>query len=381
MKQELCRQKMMYRQTFSEINIDAFKSNHEKIRTFVDKAIFSVCKANAYSHGDYPIAKAAMEAGSAYVCVSSFDEAIRLRQQGFDGNLLILGYVHPSCLASVIEYAITITVFSYDWLTLIPIDIDYSKLKVHIKVDTGMNRIGFKQLDEIQRSMQWFEKHDINVEGIYTHLHSADQEDKGSAIKQLNWFYAVVDALQYPFVWVHTENSDATLSIDDTRSNAVRVGLALYGISSVAHPLQLEPVLSLYSHIVHCKEVRKGESVGYGATYICKQDSYIATLPIGYGDGFLRANQGRYVCVETYAAEIVGRICMDQTMILVDQPYAVNTKVEIIGKHSPLIKMAKELQMIPYEVLCLLNDRITKIIKENNQIIAIINNRMIFEDK
>lgn len=368
---------MLYRGTYSEIDLDVFKENLNQIKLHTNKAVFCVCKANAYSHADYYIAKTAFENGCPYICVSSFDEAYSLRNQNFEGDILIMGYVDPESLEEIIRLQITISVFSYEWLSSIdPSKINMKALKVHLKIDTGMNRIGFKHLDEIQKAVALLKQMDVEMEGIYTHYHSADNKDKSSCVKQSNWFYRILDSIDHSFKWVHTSNSDATLSYQDERSNAVRVGLALYGIKSVESNVKLQPVLSLYSTITHMKKVMKGETIGYGATYTCPTDCFIATLPIGYGDGFLRKNQGRFVCVDTHPYEIVGRICMDQTMIRLDKSYPVGTPVEIIGEHISLIKMANELEMIPYEVLCLLSDRITKVIKQQGNVVAVVNKRI-----
>lgn len=368
---------MLYRGTYSEVDLDKFKNNFNMLQVHTQKAVFCVCKANAYSHGDYYIAKTAWESGSPYICVSSFDEAFSLRKQGFEGDILIMGYVDHECLSEVIKRNITISVFSLDWvMKLQDMLIDVSKLRVHLKIDTGMNRLGLKKYQDIVEALDLLKAFMVDVEGIYTHYHSADQEDKSFCEKQTTWFYHIVDSLAYSFKWIHTSNSDASLSYHDGRSNAVRIGLALYGIKSVESPLALQPVLSLYSTITHIKEVQEGEVIGYGATYRCYKNSIIATLPIGYGDGFLRKNQGRFVCIQTHPYEIVGRICMDQTMILVDQYYPVGTIVEIIGEHIPLAKVAKELDMIPYEVLCLLNDRITKKIISQGKVLFVANERM-----
>ena len=368
---------MLYRGTYSEIDLDVFEDNLNHLKEFTGKSVFCVCKANAYSHSDYYIAKTAYENGCPYICVSSFDEAYSLRNQGFEGDILILGYVDPKSLEEVIRLHITISVFSYDWLKQLMVEtVDMSKLRVHIKIDTGMNRIGFKRLDEIQNAFQFLKDLKVDIEGIYTHYHSADNENKELCEKQSSWFYQILDLINHDFKWIHTSNSDATLSYVDKQSNAVRVGLALYGIKSVESTLEVKPVLSLYSTITHIKKVMKGESVSYGATYTCLNDSLIATIPIGYGDGFLRKNQGRFICIDTHPYEIVGRICMDQTMVRVDEFYPIGTQVEIIGEHIPLAKVAYELEMIPYEVLCLLNDRITKIIKYKGKTIAVVNKRI-----
>lgn len=368
---------MFYRDTYSKIDLDTFQENLVKLQKKTNKQVFCVCKANAYSHGDYHIAQCAYENGSQYICVSSLDEAISLRRQSFKGNILVLGYVAAKDIQVVLDEDIAISVISKEWIEQVSYyKEDLSKLVVHIKIDTGMNRIGFKKLTDIEASFDMLLKLHIQIEGIFTHFHSADNKDKSSCEKQMHWFYGIVDKLDYDFKWIHTSNSDASLSFVDERSNATRIGLALYGIKSVETPLELRPVLSLYSTIVHIKEVKANETVGYGATYKCLNDSIIATLPIGYGDGFIRKNQGRFVCIDSHPYEIVGLVCMDQTMIRVDRLYKVGTSVEIIGEHIPITKMANELEMIPYEVLCLLNDRITKIIIQNGKEIDVINGRI-----
>ena len=368
---------MFFRKTWAEINLDQFAHNIEVIKKHTNKAVFCVVKANAYGHGDFYIAKQAQLLGCPYVAVSSLDEAIALRNQGFNGDILVLGYVATSDMNVLIKENITTTVVSYDWAQAVCEEYDsLSNLKVHIKVDTGMNRIGIKKIDELKEVIAMLLDKGVDVEGIYTHYHSADDEDKTTCEKQKQWFYRVLDSLQHHFKWIHCENSDASISFDDDQSNAVRCGLALYGIKSVPTSLDLKPILSLYTTITCIKKVNKNETIGYGATYECKKEEWIATLPIGYGDGFLRLNQGRFVCVDGHPYEIVGRVCMDQCMIKLDKEYPVGTKVEIISEYIPLSTMAHELQMIPYEVLCLLSDRIPRVYLKDGDVIDAVNTRI-----
>ncbi|MFV0381283.1 MAG: alanine racemase [Breznakia sp.] len=368
---------MLYRDTYIEIDLDAFRHNIQQVQQASKKQVFCVCKANAYGHSDYYIAKTAAASGCAYVCVSSLDEAVSLRQQHLKNDILILGYIAPKDIEIALKYQISVTCTSLDWaLQVCALDLDLSSLIVHLKVDTGMNRIGMKHLTNLKKAFLCLQAKRCIMEGIFTHFHSADAIEKTSCKKQLVWFYAMVDELGYDFKWIHTQNSDASLSYEDDRSNAIRVGLVLYGIKSVDNPLNVKAVLSLYSHIVHVKEVMKYETISYGAEYTCLTNMHVATLPIGYGDGFLRANQGRYVSVKGTPCEIIGRICMDQMMIRLPKIYPIGTSVELIGKHTPLSKMALELNMSPYEILCLLNDRITRKIKASDKTIAVLNNRV-----
>lgn len=364
---------MKYRQTYAVIHLDNLAFNYNLIKKHSKKNVFCVCKADAYSHGDIEVANTFYECGADYICVSSIDEAKSLRLQGYTGPLLILGYVDASCVNYAIDNDITLSVFSLEWLKTVVASYDASKLKIHLKIDTGMNRIGMKNLNEVKEVMNFIDKNKMEVEGIFTHFHSID---KDSCDKQVKWFYAIVDSLNYDFKWVHTSNSAGTLGYEDPRSNAVRVGIALYGIDVVDSQIGLKPAFSLYSQVSYCKKITAGESVSYDATYKAVKEMYIATLPIGYGDGFLRKNTGRFVGIDGHPYEIVGSVCMDQMMIRTDKEFPVGTEVEIIGEYIPLIKMANELEMSPYEVLCLFNTRIMKKYKKNGKIIKDVHERL-----
>lgn len=367
---------MIYRDTWAQIDLDRFAHNIRVLKEYVKKDIFCVVKANAYGHGDVYIAKEAIALGCAYIAVSSLDEAINLRKQGIDAPILILGYVNPDDVEVVLAQDITLTAVSLDWVERICAKKAIEGLKVHIKVDTGMNRLGIKKLDEIKQAMALLIENGVNVEGIFTHFHSGDNPDKTHCKRQEKWFYHILDSLPYTFKWIHTSNSDTTLSYDIERSNAIRPGLALYGIKGVENPLPLKPMLSLFTRITSIKKIMPNETVGYGATYKAKKEEWIATLPIGYGDGFIRDNQGRFVCLDGHPFEIIGRVCMDQCMIRLDDSHSVGEIVEIIGEHIGVEDMARELKTIPYEVLCLINDRVPRVFIKDNKMIATQNSRM-----
>lgn len=367
---------MIYRDTWAQINLDHFAYNINTIKKHTNKEIFCVVKANAYGHGDYYIAKEAVALGCAYIAVSSLDEAINLRKQGIEAPILILGYVNPDDVGVVIEENITITAVSLDWVYRLCAKNAIAGLKVHLKVDTGMNRLGIKKVDEIKEAMALLLEKDVVIEGIFTHFHSADLEDKSKCERQKNWFYHILDSLEYNFKWIHTSNSDASISYEVDRCNALRPGLALYGVKDMESSIGLKPVLSLYTRITNVKKIMANETVGYGATYTAKKEEWIATLPIGYGDGFIRANQGRYLCLDGHPCEIIGRVCMDQCMIRLEEEHSAGEIVEIIGEHILVEDMARELKTIPYEVLCLLNDRIPRIFFKEGVLIGTQNARM-----
>lgn len=368
---------MFYRDTWAEINLDAIKYNLELIKKESNKKIIAVLKANAYGHCDYWVAKKACENGAAMVAVAHLDEALSLRRQGFVNDIIVLGHVREKDLALATAYCITLTVISLEWaqraVELFP---DLSNLKFHLKFDSGMNRLGMRTLDEIIEAQKLISQHNGLVEGIFTHYATADDDNLDYCHMQYERFKSVVTQLPFHLKWIHCENSAATLRFEDEISNAIRVGLIMYGISPVQTTLPFKPSLSLYSCITRIKKIKKGEKVGYGATYTAPEDCFIATLPIGYADGFIRANQGRKVVVNGAEAELVGRICMDQCMICLNEEVAAGTKVEIISTNMPLERVANELATIPYEVLCLLSDRIPRVIIDEGQKVAIVNNRL-----
>lgn len=368
---------MYYRDTYAKIDCDAIAHNLSLIQKKTSKSLIAVLKANAYGHSDYWVAKTAMKSGCAMVAVSSLDEALALRRQGFYDQILILGHVRPKDIDTAIEHHITVSVISLEWLKEVcDIYPDVHHLLFHIKVDTGMNRIGLKELKEVNDAIDLIQKHGGIAEGIFTHYACADDESKERCVAQYLQFKNILSECDHSFKWIHCENSAAILSFEDDLTNAARCGLIMYGISPVFTKLDFKPALSLISHMTCVKQIHKGETVGYGATYKANEDCIIATLPIGYADGFLRVNQGRTLYCEGEWVEVVGRVCMDQCMIKLPHYFPCGTPVEIISRHNPLMKMAEELGMIPYELLCLLSDRIPRKIYCHGKQVAIINNRL-----
>ena len=369
--------RLYYRDTWIEVNLDAIHKNLAFIQNKTSKNCIAVLKANAYGHGDYAIAEAVVRHGITMVAVAYLDEAISLRLQGYIHDILVLGYVRARDLKLAKQYQITLTVPSMLWLEETIQNESIKNIKFHIKIDTGMNRLGIKSLDECLKVIQLLQKHEGIIDGIYTHFACADEIDNDMNQKQSELFSSIVKQCNYEFQWIHCDNSAAALTLSNSFANAVRIGIILYGTSPIEEEKNyLAPAFSLFSSITNIKYVKKGEKIGYNATYTMKQDGWIATLPIGYADGFIRENQGRYLYIEDTPCQIVGRVCMDQCMILCDQFYPLETKVEIIGKHVNIYEMAKELHTIPYEVLCLFSDRIPRIIKENNEVKQVINYRL-----
>lgn len=347
----------MYRNTWMEVDLDAIAENVRITKEICGKKYIAVLKADAYGCGDQQVSNAVLEAGADMLAVSSLDEALMLRNEGYAGKLLILGAVDGADTKTLIQNAISTAAYSQAWVDEVTA-LGCKGLQVHLAVDTGMNRIGFKVNTALQKAFQQLKDAGCNMEGIFTHFCCSDTPDHIMTNQQYAKFVSAVKSLDYPFAWIHCDNSDATIFFKDDLSNACRVGITLYGISP--YKKDLKKAVSLHTTVSMTKHIHKGETVGYGATYTADSDQIIATLPIGYADGFIRANQGRKVYVDGQMAEIVGRICMDQCMVRLEQDVKPGTEVEIFGEHIDLEQMAQELNTISYEVICLISGRVTR---------------------
>ncbi len=363
----------MYRNTWMQVNLDAIEDNVRRIREICGKKFIAVLKADAYGCGDAMVKEAVLEAGADMIAVSSLDEAMILRNEGYDGELLILGPVNACDTGKLIRIHAACAGYSAEWADEV-VRQGCEGLKVHIAYDTGMNRIGFRSVAPMKEALHKLVKAGACVEGIFTHFCCSDAKDHVFTDRQFAMFEAAVKELDYPFKWIHCDNSDATIFFKDDLSNACRVGITLYGISPYTGELQ--KAISLFSEVSMVKCVKAGETIGYGATYTAEQDEIIATLPIGYADGFVRANQGRKVYIDGQMAEVVGRICMDQCMVRLEKPVPVGTKAEIFGSHIALEDMAAELNTISYEVICLLTPRVTRTYIKNGKVMAERNARL-----
>ena len=363
----------MYRDTWMEVDLDAIADNVRSIHQICGKRIIAVIKADAYGCGDIQVAKACLDAGAEMLAVSSLDEAMMLRNEGYGGEVLILGAGNPEDALVLSENGISTAAFSLDWVKEV-VKHDCSGMKVHLAVDTGMNRIGFREIREMEEARDILLHAGVKLTGIFTHFCCTDTSREMTDRQYLK-FAEAVKALDYPFEWIHCDNSDATIFFRDSLSNACRVGISLYGISGFKK--DLKPALGLYTKLVMSKLVPAGETIGYGATYETKTTERIGTIPIGYADGFIRANQGRKVYIDGCYAEVVGRVCMDQTMIRLPEEKQIGSVVEIFGSHIPLEQMAAELHTIPYEIISLISGRVTRLYRKNGKISSESNERIL----
>jgi alanine racemase len=361
-----------YRRTYAEINLDALEHNVHTLYNYHKKSLIAVVKANAYGHGDIMVARHLEKIGTQMCAVATLDEAINLRENGITMDILCMGYVEAMDVPLAIEHNIVLTLTSLDWvkrLNAFPV----KHARVHLKIDTGMNRLGIKDKTQIFEALEIADSLGLVVEGIYTHFASSDDPTSPQTAKQYELFDSLLSSLNRNFKWIHSANSGAVVNFPTPNCNAVRIGLSIYGYSDYA--VDLKPVMRLYASLLDIKSVTKGESVGYGANYVAQKDELIGTIGIGYADGIHRDIQGSHCSIGTVDCEYVGRICMDLCMIRLDKEYPIGTLVEIIGDHTSAKYLAKKMGTIVYELLPQLNGRIPRVYIQDNKEIAYINPR------
>jgi len=378
--------KGFYRDTWAEVDLDSISENILSFKKLLPNHvdIIAVVKANAYGHGDVQVAKSALNAGAAYLAVAFMDEAIALRNKGIKAPILVLGAVRPLDVQVASQYGITLTVFQKEWLfeakEILKRD---EKITIHLKLDTGMGRIGIRNKEELAKMEELIAEDDrFILEGLFTHFATADELDLRYYQSQLAQFQEMLSVLKTRPRYIHCSNSAAALRFPSAYFNAVRIGIAMYGLTPSLDiedelPFVLNEAFSLRSRLVHVKQLHKGDKVSYGATYEVSGDEWIGTIPIGYADGWIRKLQGQEVLVGGVRAPIVGRICMDQCMIKLPRYLPVGTIVTLIGQQEGLRissnEVARKLETINYEVPCLIAARVPRLYKKGEKIVEIKN--------
>lgn len=379
--------KPFYRKTWAEIDLTALKENVRNMKRHIGEHVhlMAVVKANAYGHGDAQVAKAALAEGASILAVALLDEALSLRAQGIEEPILVLGAVPPEYASIAAEKRIIVTGYSAGWLkdVLGCLDETEAPLEYHLKIDTGMGRLGCKSEEEIKEMMEMTEASDkLNCTGVFTHFATADEKDTDYFDMQLDRFKELISPLPLDRLMVHSSNSAAGLRFREQLFNAVRFGIGMYGLAPSTEikdelPFRLREVFSLHTELTHVKKIKKGESVSYGATYTAERDEWIGTVPVGYADGWLRRLAGTEVLIDGKRQKIAGRICMDQFMISLAEEYPVGTKVTLIGKQQDewisVDEIAQNLQTINYEITCMISSRVPRMFLENGSIMEIRN--------
>ncbi|MCL6585409.1 MAG: alanine racemase [Anoxybacillus sp.] len=375
-----------HRDTWAEVDLDAIFHNVASLRAFLpeETAIMAVVKANAYGHGDVQVAKTALEAGASHLAVAFLDEALALRQKGIHAPILVLGATRPEDIDLAAQQQISLTIFQQEWLEKAK-QHHQSGLPVsfHLKMDTGMGRLGVKEEGETKRIVAVMDDHPhFSLEGVYTHFATADEIDTDYFSFQYETFLRMLEWLPYRPKWVHCGNSATSLRFPAKVFNIVRFGIAMYGLSpSLAMkpylPFTLKEAFSLHSRVVHVKRLLPGEKVSYGATYTAEQEEWVGTVPIGYADGWIRKLQNFRVLVNGKKVPIIGRICMDQLMIRLPSYVPIGTKVTLIGQQADekitMDEVAQYLDTINYEIPCTISYRVPRIFLRNKSIMEVRN--------
>lgn len=366
-----------YRDTWAEIDLDAITHNVKQIKDLhPTKEIFAVVKANGYGHGDAEVSKVAIEAGVSCLAVSGLDEALRLRNSGIEVPILVLGMTRLKDVPLAAENNISLTAHDEMWIEhLVSLPLT-TPVKVHLKIDSGMHRLGLMTEEQVQKNFNRLKTAPmVEVEGIFTHMATADS-DKEYLGHQIETFKRLIANLDLSDVkYVHLENTATLLQKEFDFDHGIRLGLGLYGINPdkefIPIEFELKPALKLLSNLVQVKKIKKGDKVGYGATYEAQEDEWIGVVPIGYADGWTRSHQGRHVIVNGYECEIIGRVCMDQMMIRLPKQFPMGTEVTLIGDGMPVERVAAEVGTISYEILCLISDRVPRVYKQGGKTIAV----------
>ena len=377
---------------WAEINLDNIAHNVKKIRSFVPPTakLMAVVKADAYGHGAVECAKTALCNGADYLGVAIIEEAIKLRQSSISAPILVLGYTPALSLANVINHYLIQTVFNMEMANaLSDIAVSLGKTaKIHIKIDTGMSRLGFMPTEASADEIEQINRlPGIDCCGIYTHLADADDLDSDFSAQQFDKFsylLGLLSAKGLTKLTRHFNNSAGICRFSHMSMDMVRSGILLYGLSpseeiDISH-FDLKPAMSVKSRISSIKSLSAGVSVGYSRSYFTTKATVVATVPVGYADGFSRrlSNKGR-VIVNGKFAPIIGNICMDQFMIDVSGIAKVkeNTEIILMGGHSGKLVCADELaqieDVINYEILCKIGKRVPRLYIRDSRPIKLVN--------
>lgn len=375
------------RPVWVEINLDKLAHNMREVKRVVKPGtlVTAVIKADGYGHGAVQIGKTLLENGADRFAVATLSEAIQLRKNYKDVPILILGYTPDESAEDVIRFNITQTVYSYDQARVFSEKAQKlcKTVSLHIKIDTGMSRLGMQADEETIEQIKKISKlPNVFIEGIFTHFAVADEKDKNFTYEQVKKFNYVCDSLEKEGVKIpikHVSNSAAIIDLPDFNYNMVRAGIMLYGLypSDEVNKgnINLKEVMSLKARVSHVKELEAGRGISYGLIYKTNKKSKIATLPLGYADGFTRLLTGKaQAIVKGKKVSVVGRICMDQCMIDVTG-LDVNRGDEVILFGSDdentisIDDLANKLGTINYEIVCMISKRVPRLYVKNGKIV------------
>ncbi len=379
--------KMINRPLWAEIHLDHLEHNFKQIRSHIRSTtkICAVIKANGYGHGAVKLALELEKIGVDHLAVATLNEALELRKHGCKMPVLILGYTPDEKAEIVIDNNLKQTIYTKKQAKV------FSKVaqkadklvSLHVKIDTGMSRLGFQTTQEsIEEIVELTNYPNINVEGIYTHYATADEPDKKEALLQFEKYRWVVDQIASKgcnIPLLHTANSAAIIDMPETHLDMVRAGIMMYGLypsADVNHKdIQLKRVMSLKTRVAHVKEIMPGTGVSYGLTFRAAKKMKIATLPVGYADGYTRLLGGKAeVTVNGKKTPVIGRICMDQCMIDVTdidvkQGDEVTLYALLPEMGDTVDDVARKLGTINYEITCMVSRRVPRVYLRDEKVI------------
>ena len=377
-----------YYRVYAEINLDAIVKNVDNLMALTKEntGALAVVKADGYGHGDVAVAKAVAQKVTGYA-VATLDEAVNLRENGVKKPILVLGYVDPYEFDILVSHEITATVFDVETAQLLAdaARVQKKQAHCHIKVDTGMRRIGLEPDENgIAIVKQITALKELSADGIFTHFAASDETDKTSAEHQFKLFTDFTGRLEKEgihFTYRHCANSAAVIDMPQVDLDMVRLGIAMYGMypsdEVKKEKVELFPALDLKSHVTMVKEIPAGEKVSYGGTFTTTRTTKLATVSVGYGDGYPRALSSKgYVLVRGQKAPIVGRVCMDQMMVDVTDIENVTRAdiVTLIGKDGDAEITVEEIAALAgtfnYEFVCDLGKRIPRSYNLNGEYIG-----------
>jgi alanine racemase len=377
--------KKKYYRVQANVNLEAIRHNLNEVRKKLkpDTKLMAVIKADAYGHGAVALAKAIGNSGSGidYYGVAIIEEAIELREAGIDKPILILGYTPKEQYDLVVAYDVAQTIFQYEMAEALSLEAkrQNKSAKIHIKVDTGMTRIGYTDtIDSIEEIKRIAALENIEIEGIFSHFARADEEERSCTELQIKRFNAFLELLEKEQIHIpikHIANSAGIIEFSDAYYNMVRSGIVTYGIYPSSEVNQKEihliPAMEMKTHVAFVKDVEPGVGVSYGAIYVTDKKTRIATIPVGYADGYSRnlSNTGKVIIHGKYAP-IIGRICMDQFMVDVSDIEDVKQgdTVTLLGRDGDAYISAEELAQwshsFAYELVCTVGKRIPRVYSE-----------------
>lgn len=378
------------RPVWAEIDLDNLAHNMREVKRNTREGVLitAVVKANAYGHGSIQSAKTFLENGADRLAVATLSEAIELRNANIDVPILILGYTPKKQYSLVVKHNIIQTIYDYEnakAFSKVARDLNKTGI-IHLKIDSGMGRLGFLPKDEaVEEIIKIFNLPNIKVEGIFTHFATADENDKTYTNLQYKRFMKIIENLEEKGISIpikHVSNSAAIIDLPEYNLNMVRAGIMIYGFYP-SHEvnkdrMDLKPAMTLKAKISNIKQVPKGTGISYGQIYITEKESKIATIPIGYADGFTRMLTSKAeVFLKGQRVPIVGKICMDQCMLDITGLEDVNVEDEVVlfgyGEegYPHVDEVAEKLGTINYEIVCMIGRRIPRVYIENGRIIDI----------